>query len=1461
MAEVTVNKISTDIVENYSKEDLNLIPSFDVISQFNPETDVVEFSIYNEQNILQYINYNYTDYTVTLDYNTKKNAISSVNVNPEEGLINEGYEQGNYNIIYNFLRNQISSSQTTPYYIKEISSDRTEIRIANNNISNEDLETLVNNFKIELADSPYFEDFEINFGNNNIFLANNILIDTTTEQYTVLIKLYESLETSFNIKDTLTVVLQTAEEVSYNVNFPSITIAPPLPLKLKGPNFNLSLNDKINNSTTFTSKKDLFSITPENAWTGSLGELQNILKNKGITPNVNYSDFNNFIYFSSAEQRVRNFYYKVGLIQDYSASIADLEVISSGDTSGSIAEYQTLINNVLINLDEYEKYQYYSSGSLDIYPKTNDTPPYNLALTSSVLATDWLTDQAINSGSEYDLENSDSLNNSLPAYVKDDSRNIQFFRFLDMIGQSFDNIWVYTKDLSNRFDADNRLAYGISKDIVADAIRSMGVNLYQNNFDSSNLLSSFTGFNPGGGLLPPTGSEVIETYISASDSPTIIDNVNKEFYKRIFHNLPLLLKQKGSIAGLRNLINTFGIPDTTLRISEFGGKDKNNSNDWDYFQNVFSYAWDVSGSLDAAVNGMGGEFPFSLNTDWNSTDNVPESVAFRFKLNHPEGVPNEDTYVALADFNTGGTNGVLALEYTGSGYLSGSYSGSIPSSSNEYATLAYYDGSTKIVSVDAPFYNEDWWTVYINKNSTTYTLKVGNQIYKGDDGFKVGFVSSSQNTNAGGAWASTTDLEIPGADVTIDSENYTGFTGSIQEVRYYNSPLSEDSFYDFVMNSDSIEGFNFSSSADNLCFRARLKGFGEGATRESFHPKISGSSITYITQSFSSDSNYRLWNYRPSNFSSQTYFVYQDQSVVGIKNRISQKVRSKNLSLPAGNTLSPIKTIQQDYLTKESGSYTKDINLLEIAFSPQNEINDDINASLGYFNIGEYIGDPRQIHDSVTSYPDLDYLQNTYFQKYYKNYDLNDYIRLIKFFDNSLFKMIKDFTPTKSSLATGVVIKQHILERNKQKPPSTESSQSYYESSINSGFIEGGTGGGFMGTDNSTISTGSLDIQINRNTTLSQIGEWVNALSQTPSVNDGELFTFNTSNDSITYTNPDGRPNKILYIVSGSSNIATPSSRDVNLQIFSLDRNIPLGQINNINPGGDDVIHSTSFVILPNEEIEIRVQPLSSTTNNAYTHQFISTTEFVANSFVIPTKSGSLNYIRTTQDEFYNGELSGSIILASDGELIPKSSNLTGSFAANYDTIFRDPQAAAGSDGALYYRSTSPGTGPLVAISRLDFNENDANSNDRRSYFENLNPGDVLSLDYTNGEGTTFRLNLTISSIIEGGSGDFRISVIPFKNTDWVNNNVSEVNIYYDPNIISNNVIENNVGNSRLSIIYQDIDYSSNMVTPINFNLLSTNEANRAPIQDSNYSKKSWRNSRYDGTRVSSIDFNIPISK
>ena len=229
----------------------------------------------------------------------------------------------------------------------------------------------------------------------------------------------------------------------------------------------------------------------------------------------------------------------------------------------------------------------------------------------------------------------------------------------------------------------------------------------------------------------------------------------------------------------------------------------------------------------------------------------------------------------------------------------------------------------------------------------------------------------------------------------------------------------------------------------------------------SIHPAVTASSALLISQSFGTNSEYTI----SASISPAAYlvgekdFIYYDQPAVGIKNRISEKIRPSDLILPSGNTLSPYRSVQQN--TPRKDNYTLDTNYVEIAFSPQNEVNNDINSTLGYFNIGEYIGDPRQLSESVDSYPDLNKLRDTYFEKYYTNYDWKDYIRLIKYFDNSLFKMINDFIPAKTGLASGVVIKQHLLERNKVTPPQVTYSEPYYTGSIDTAFISGGTGGTF----------------------------------------------------------------------------------------------------------------------------------------------------------------------------------------------------------------------------------------------------------------------------------------------------------------------------------------------------------------------------------------------------------------
>ena len=71
-----------------------------------------------------------------------------------------------------------------------------------------------------------------------------------------------------------------------------------------------------------------------------------------------------------------------------------------------------------------------------------------------------------------------------------------------MVAQHYDNIWIYIKDVTEKFNADNRLDYGISKDLVADAIEILGVKLYQNNFSNDDLFTAFLGLTPEGSLFP-----------------------------------------------------------------------------------------------------------------------------------------------------------------------------------------------------------------------------------------------------------------------------------------------------------------------------------------------------------------------------------------------------------------------------------------------------------------------------------------------------------------------------------------------------------------------------------------------------------------------------------------------------------------------------------------------------------------------------------------------------------------------------------------------------------------------------------------------------------------------------------------------------------------------------------------------------------------------------------------------
>jgi hypothetical protein len=1089
---VTISQIFSS--SPYSSQDERLINPTQIEATFNPSTDYIEYVISTKNNSFQTVDYNYNAFSFPIDGTVVSNNISSIEINPEVDLSNRGITSGDYNTYYNFYRNELlTNSINKGLFIKSISADRTELVVKYTSPSIDPV-LIVNNFTNNT--SFYFSDFYLNFGNNILLVANNIQVNPTTND--ILINLYNPLPSNISTNSDFWVVTKIANSLAFNIIYTPEPFTPPVvTFGIKGPNFNVNIQDRLNNSTDYTNYNLLLS----NTLTSSVNQIKSILEEKAIDISLDYTDFSNFIHFSSVETRLDNFYYKVKQIETYNNELNLLSSVTSSLTSSVIIKNK--ITDIIQNFDGYEYYMYYESGSYT-WPKSNNKVPYILYSTGSTQVLNWLGSSdytspyyggRLLSASIYDRNNQDYLYYTIPEYIRDDERNSPYYSFVQLVGQHYDYLWTYYKDVTNHYNADNRLDYGISKDLVAEALKSFGVKLYQNNFTTSDLFNAFTGFNSGstGINLNPTGSDLITNYITASyeASVTPIDDLNKEIYKRIYHNLPYLAKAKGTIPGLRALINCFGVPDTILRISEFGGRDKDTST-YDYFDQQYNYVLDTTNASAAVVTSS-----LLLNPNWGAGGNRPESIQLRIKPYIPSDFSvNPTQSIFEVSGSTSGYTTNLTLQYTGSGLSTSSYSGSTVNPYYQYGTL-YLDikgnlDSNYTCSIYAPFFDGNWWSIMVNRSgsfgsdpsfgSHTFTLFAGSTgYYDGYDGNQIMSLYSSSTANNTPTWGySGSKIIFFNTPISVYYPASDPLIGYAQEIRYWAATQSISSFKDYVMNPQSIDYIGENIYSSKLAARLPLGGdLYTGSV--SVHPKVTGSWAT--TSSFASNSSFYIRN---NIFQTNIEARFLNSPIIGLKGRVTDKIQIVSSSLPTGSVLSQYTSIEQYY--PSLGSESPDVNMLEVAFSPQNEVNDDIISSLGYFNIGEYIGDPRQVSSSATSYPDLNTLSNNFFQKYFDTYDLTDYVRLIKYFDNSLFKMIKDFVPARTSLTTGVVIKQHLLERNKYPQPQVydtqyQNSTTYssslglsssfnyekdltYEGTIDTAFISGSTGGTFNNFNN-----------------------------------------------------------------------------------------------------------------------------------------------------------------------------------------------------------------------------------------------------------------------------------------------------------------------------------------------------------------------------------------------------------
>ena len=238
--EITIQSLDPNTFEfqTYSKLDTDLIVKSQLDTVFSKNTDYIEYYIYDQNQNLIFPSIT----SELLDYDVREGDII---LNPTQNLSSVGFNVGIFNILYTFYRKRLSSNINEKYFISNISSDRTEIRLDSNTISNDLIISSSNSFIEYRENAEFFVDFYLNFGNNQTVIANNIKLETEENvDPTILIKLYEPLPSNFNLKDELWVVEELSLPQAYQLNFPFEPIIERDFTYISGPNYNLNITQQ-----------------------------------------------------------------------------------------------------------------------------------------------------------------------------------------------------------------------------------------------------------------------------------------------------------------------------------------------------------------------------------------------------------------------------------------------------------------------------------------------------------------------------------------------------------------------------------------------------------------------------------------------------------------------------------------------------------------------------------------------------------------------------------------------------------------------------------------------------------------------------------------------------------------------------------------------------------------------------------------------------------------------------------------------------------------------------------------------------------------------------------------------------------------------------------------------------------------------------------------------------------------
>ena len=807
---------------------------------------------------------------------------------------------------------------------------------------------------------------------------------------------------------------------------------------LRLPNFN-SVDNPINFQGT--EYKSHNSLTSSNA--DDTRDIERLLISQSILdvePNIDYqktttdlnietddTGFGNFIHFSNVESRVRNFKKKLQLIETYNTDSQSLQNVSS--SLETIQQLEAKRQRVKNSFDPFEHYMYFESSSYvsssdgqfhdTAWPKVTTSHPisastsdYTLRGVNDPTASIWF-DNMVSSASTYDQTNMDSLRNSLPEHVYADTQNNVFLEFMDMVGQYFDEIWTYTTSLTDLNVRVNKISEGISKDVAIHYANALGMNLYSGN-DLLTLPTYLLGKDTD-------GSDLYE-------SPQ--EQVTEKIWKRILANLPFFIKAKGTERALKGLLNCYGIPSTMLRVREYGGPDKGTR-----------VSYEIKRKFTRALDFKSGQY---IQSNWATGSNglIPDTIEFRFRSpkSQDQVILQKDDDFAISLQDNGETDDYGFLRFT----ISGS------------------DGSVNyITSSLQPFYNDEMWSVMLTRKSASNGLEFDDDSIHASSSFELTtkyYESSRQKLLYQDSQSMEVTASAINAAFTSSGHVFLGgsgssfgtqFTGSLMEYRLWSEPLSQSIFDNHVRVPKAYNGNHYSSSYDELLVRYQLDenkdlSVAAKATASNTAHNLSLYPGGSVTEAHSVDANGFTGNF------SRTIEDQEKLRVpsLGPTRRNATKIRIEDTTLPEGRQL----MVDQRVEKSNDDFAPLDDHSLGVYFSPVDVVNEDIMYSIADFNFDDFIGDPRD--ETKPIYTDLRDLRKEYFKRYDMTNNFFDYLRILQFYDSSVYDTLLQLVPARAKTNVGVLIEPNILERSKQVIVRTpEFENTYYE---NAGHFDDG---------------------------------------------------------------------------------------------------------------------------------------------------------------------------------------------------------------------------------------------------------------------------------------------------------------------------------------------------------------------------------------------------------------------